>query len=153
MAARQTPRQQLFNPGELPLVLLALLAETPRNRYELLGELARLFGPDYRPSPGSVYPAIAALRDEGLITVDDPETRRTYRLSATGRAALAKRRKMLAELEVRTGVRIGDDNDVRAALDRFASRVEAVAARTQITDIEVVLDRAAAEIETLGGKP
>ena len=56
-----------FRYGELPLVLLALLQQRPMNGYEMLSELGRLFSPGYAPSPGSVYPAISALRRSGLI--------------------------------------------------------------------------------------
>ena len=64
---RITTRKQFFMPGELPLVLLALIAGRPQGGYELMGELERRYGPAYRPSPGSVYPALSALRAEQLV--------------------------------------------------------------------------------------
>src|SRR3954453_7266415 len=61
---RITNRTQFFMPGELPLVILALLNVRPQGGYELLRELEQRYGPAYRPSPGSIYPALAALRAE-----------------------------------------------------------------------------------------
>ena len=49
-------QKQFFMPGELPLVLLSLIAGRPQGGDELMGELERRYGPVYRPSPGSVYP-------------------------------------------------------------------------------------------------
>ena len=63
--APMAPR--FFRHGELPLVVLALLEREPMHGYQVLGELTRRFGDVYVPSAGSVYPAIRALRDDGLV--------------------------------------------------------------------------------------
>ncbi|HET6874077.1 MAG TPA: PadR family transcriptional regulator [Acidimicrobiales bacterium] len=142
-------RNQFFAPGELPLVLLALVAGRPRHGYDLMAELDRLFQPAYSSSPGSVYPAVAALAEEGLIARSTSGTPKTYRLTAAGRTALSKRRAALAAIEVRTGARLDPDGGLAGALERFANRVNAVAGRVDPAPVERILDRAASEIEAL----
>jgi DNA-binding PadR family transcriptional regulator len=57
--------------------------------YEIIGELSERTEGFWRPSPGSVYPALQALENEGLVTadVDDPGGKRRYSLTDKGRAA------------------------------------------------------------------
>lgn len=137
---------RFFRHGELPLVLLALLDERPMHGYELMGELARIF-PLYRPSPGSVYPAIDALEAEGLVDGEDQGGRTVYRNTRVGRRALEDRRDMLARLEVRTGTRIGQRDPLDSTLDRFSSRVRALSGRLDMARLEELLEQTAAEIE------
>ncbi len=145
--------RRFFRHGELPLVLLALIAEQPRHGYEILGELARLFGPGYRPSPGSVYPAVEALEAEGLIEGELGEGKTTYRITATGEAALGERSDALAVLELRTETRVGRGDSIEAELARFKARLAPLSGHVDPGAIAVVLDRAAAEIESLNGLP
>jgi DNA-binding PadR family transcriptional regulator len=90
-----------FRYGELPLVLLALLGQRAMNGYEMLGELGRLFSPGYAPSPGSVYPAMSALRKSGLIGAKVDNGKRRYELTPAGGEALATRRAQLSAIEAR----------------------------------------------------
>ena len=141
--------RRFFRHGELPLVLLALLAERPRHGYEIMAELKRLFGPRYRPSPGSVYPAIEALGAEGLIDGQTHDGKTTYRVTATGEQAIEARRDALAALEVRTGARFGDADSIEPLLDRFRARLAPLSGRVDPQAIAAVLQRAAADIESL----
>jgi DNA-binding PadR family transcriptional regulator len=143
--------RRFFRHGELPLVLLALLAERPRHGYEIMAELKRLFGPRYRPSPGSVYPAIEALHAEGLIDGQTRDGKTTYRVTATGEQAIEARRDALAALEVRTGARFGDADSIEPLLDRFRARLAPLSGRVDPQAIAAVLQRAAADIEGLAG--
>jgi DNA-binding PadR family transcriptional regulator len=143
--------RRFFRHGELPLVLLALIAERPRHGYEIMAELKRLFGPRYRPSPGSVYPAIEALGAEGLIDGQTHDSKTTYRVTATGEQAIEARRDALAALEVRTGARFGDADSIEPLLDRFRARLVPLSGRVDPQAIAVVLQRAAADIESLAG--
>ena len=143
--------RRFFRHGELPLVLLALLAERPRHGYEIMAELKRLFGPRYRPSPGSVYPAIEALAAEGLIDGQAQEGKTTYRLTAAGEQAMHARRDALAALEVRTGARFGDADAIEPLLDRFRARLAPLSGRVDPQAIAAVLQQAAADIEGLAG--
>ena len=65
--------------------ILALLAEEPRHGYAIMTELAERSGGMWRPSPGSVYPVLQQLQDEGLVTSTDQDGRRVFDLTADGR--------------------------------------------------------------------
>jgi DNA-binding PadR family transcriptional regulator len=138
-----------FRHGELPLVVLAILAAQPMHPYELMAELSRLC-PDYRPSPGSVYPAVDALAAEGLLDGDPRDGKTTYRTTADGERALEARADMLAAFEVRTGVHLAQGDSLEAVLARFRARLIPLAGRVNSDAVAEVLDRAAAEIEQLG---
>lgn len=59
-------------------------AGEPINGYQVIQQIADLSGGEWRPSPGSVYPTIQQLQDEGLVESDDERGRRTIRLSDEG---------------------------------------------------------------------
>ena len=143
--------KRFFRHGELPLVLLALVADRPMHSYEVMAELGRRFGPAYRPSPGSIYPAIEALEHEKLLAGADRAGKTTYTLTTDGAAALEERGDMLAELELRTGVHVRDDASVDPILERFKARVTRLSGQVDPDAVEAVLDRAATEIERLNG--
>jgi DNA-binding PadR family transcriptional regulator len=144
--------RRFFRHGELPLVLLALLDARPMTAYDLMGELRRLFGPRYRPSPGSVYPAVDALEGETLIRGEERRGRTVYTLTDAGSEAFAERRDALAALELRTGARVGRDDSLEPVLARFRARVVPLAGSVDPDRVAAVLDRAAAEIESLDGQ-
>ena len=86
------PRGPRARRGDVRAAALLLLAEEPRNGYQIMQEIEQRSGGVWRPSPGSVYPALAQLEDEGLIRVDEQEGRRNYTLTDTGRAYVEERR-------------------------------------------------------------
>jgi DNA-binding PadR family transcriptional regulator len=142
---------RFFRHGELPLVLLALLDDRPMHGYEVMSELARLFGPEYRPSPGSVYPAVEALEAEGLIDGEHHDGRTIYRTTGAGAEALAERAEALAALEVRTGARVRRAESLEPALARLSARLAPLSGRVDSDAAAAILERAAAEIESLDG--
>jgi DNA-binding PadR family transcriptional regulator len=139
--------KRFFRHGELHLVVLALVSRRPMHGYDLMGELGRLFGPAYRPSAGSIYPAVEGLEAEGLIQGDDASGRRIYELTPSGAEALERRADQLAALELRTGVRLDHRAAVDAALARFGVRVRAVAGQLPPEVLEAQLSAAASVIE------
>jgi DNA-binding PadR family transcriptional regulator len=139
--------RRFFRHGELPLVVLALLAERPMHGYELMSELSRLFGPRYRPSPGSVYPALEALEAEQLLSGEADSGRTTYRATSDGAEALEARADDLAALEFRTGVSLQGAEPLDAALARFKARLSPLSGRVDLAVVESILERAATEIE------
>lgn len=141
--------RRFFKHGELPLVLLALVAEHPRHGYEIMSELTRLFGPRYRASPGSVYPAIEALQTEGLIAGEAVDGRTVYRITKSGEQALDDRAEMLALVELRLNVRLADGESLESALTSFKARLAPLNGRVDPTAAAEILDRAADEIEQL----
>jgi DNA-binding PadR family transcriptional regulator len=78
------------NRGEVRAALLALLAERPTHGYEMIQELDARTGGIWRPSPGSVYPTLQTLEDEGLITSDENQGRKQFTLTDRGRDETAK---------------------------------------------------------------
>jgi DNA-binding PadR family transcriptional regulator len=100
----------LFGPGPVPhgagpkvrkgdvrAAALALLAEGPRNGYQVIQDIVERSHGIWRPSPGSVYPALQQLEDEGLVRAEEEAGRRTYRLTDEGRAHVADNREELAQ--------------------------------------------------------
>jgi DNA-binding PadR family transcriptional regulator len=71
--------------------ILHLLAERPMHGYELINELEQRTGGRWKPSPGSVYPTLTALEDEGLITAVETDGKKRYELTEDGRTWLQER--------------------------------------------------------------
>jgi len=139
--------KRFFRHGELHLVILGLLRLRPMHGYELMGELERLFGPTYRPSAGSIYPAVESLESEGLIEGRDEDARRIYRLTRAGRSAVEHRAAALAAIEIRTGARLSPVDGTDAVLARFTSRARAVAGDIDPDTFTRLLDDWAGQLE------
>ncbi|MEU5885044.1 PadR family transcriptional regulator [Spirillospora sp. NPDC047279] len=71
--------------GNVRTALLALLTERPMHGYEMIQELDGRTGGVWRPSPGSVYPTLQMLEDEGLVTSEEQGGKRLFSLTDTGR--------------------------------------------------------------------
>jgi DNA-binding PadR family transcriptional regulator len=67
--------------------ILALLAEKPMHGYQLIHEIEERSGGAWKPSPGSVYPELQLLVDEGLLAAEESNDRKTYSLTDEGRRA------------------------------------------------------------------
>jgi DNA-binding PadR family transcriptional regulator len=79
-------RARRVRRGDVRAAALSLLAEEPRNGYQIIQGIAERSGGVWQPSPGSVYPALQQLEDEGLIQAETPEGgRRRYALTSEGR--------------------------------------------------------------------
>ena len=85
------PRGPRARRGDVRAALLVLLGEEPRNGYQLMQEIEQRSDGVWRPSPGSVYPALQQLEDEGLVQVAPGEGRKAYALTDEGRAHVAAR--------------------------------------------------------------
>jgi DNA-binding PadR family transcriptional regulator len=77
--------------GDVRMALLMLLAEEPRNGYQLMQEIEERSGGSWRPSPGSVYPILSQLEDEGLIRAVDRDGTKLFEITDAGRAQVADR--------------------------------------------------------------
>jgi DNA-binding PadR family transcriptional regulator len=97
----------VFSHGSLRLYLLSLLAEQPRHGYELIQALSDRFGGTYSPSAGTIYPRLAKLEEEGLVTKSADGRKTVYEITDAGRAELAAREGDLdaVESEVTDSVR------------------------------------------------
>lgn len=80
-------RRSLANRGDIRAAILALLAEGPMHGYQMIQELTERTNGVWEPSPGSVYPTLQQLADEGLITSSDQDGRNVFSLTEDGRAA------------------------------------------------------------------
>jgi DNA-binding PadR family transcriptional regulator len=89
----------VFRHGGLRLYLLKLLDEAPRHGYEVIRLLQDRFLGVYSPSPGTIYPRLARLEEEGLVTHDEIDGKKVYRITDKGREEINSRLDDLAELE------------------------------------------------------
>jgi len=82
-------RGRRIRRGNVRAALLALLAERAMHGYEMIQELDGRTGGVWRPSPGSVYPTLQMLEDEGLVVSEEQGGKRLFSLTETGREAAA----------------------------------------------------------------
>jgi DNA-binding PadR family transcriptional regulator len=75
--------------GDVRQAVLLMLAERPLNGYQLMQLIEARSRGRWRPSPGSVYPTLAALEDGGLIRATEHEGSKLYELTAAGRKLVA----------------------------------------------------------------
>ena len=71
--------------GDVRTAVLALLAEQPMHGYQIIQQIEERSGGSWKPSPGSVYPTLQLLADEGLIRAEESNGRKTYSLTEEGR--------------------------------------------------------------------
>ncbi len=75
-----------MNRGDVRTAILRLLSEAPMHGYQIISEIETRSQGAWKPSPGSVYPTLQLLTDEGLVTVEQSKSaRRTYVLTDVGR--------------------------------------------------------------------
>jgi DNA-binding PadR family transcriptional regulator len=100
--------------GDVRTALLALLSERPMHGYEMIQELDERTGGIWRPSPGSVYPTLQMLEDEGLVASTQSEGRKLFTLTDKGAtvAATAAENPPWANIADET---VAEAHDVRAA--------------------------------------
>src|SRR5256885_5126748 len=77
--------------GDVRTAILALLDEKPAHGYDLIKELDERSGGMWQPSPGSVYPTLQLLEDQGLLTSEEVDGKRVYSITDQGPAELAER--------------------------------------------------------------
>ena len=109
----------VFAHGHLRLYLLSLLAEQPMHGYELIQALTDRFGGTYVPSAGTIYPRLAKLEEDGLVTKESEGRKTVYSITDAGRA----------ELSSRDGELGGIEDELSDSVRRLANEV-----RTSVTD-------------------
>jgi DNA-binding PadR family transcriptional regulator len=77
--------------GDVRIAILLLLKERPMHGYEIISELGERTDGMWRPSPGSIYPTLSLLEDEGLVTSSEEDGKRRFSLTAAGTEQVAKR--------------------------------------------------------------
>src|SRR3954463_12656627 len=97
-------RRRRMRRGDVRAALLVLLAEEPRNGDGLMQEIERRSDGAWRPSPGSVYPALQQLEDEALVRSEESDGRRVFALTDAGRAHVEENREAFGEPWADVGV-------------------------------------------------
>ena len=107
----------VFSHGDLRLYLLSLLDEEPRHGYDLMQALSERTGGTYTPSAGTIYPRLAKLEEEGLVTKTVDGRKTVYEITDAGRAEVAARS---GDLE---GIEAGLADSVRLIADEVRGSV------------------------------
>lgn len=102
-------RRSRARRGDVRAATLLLLEEEPRNGYQLMEEIERRSDGAWRPSPGSIYPALAQLEDEGLIQAEESAGRRSFQLTDEGRAYVDENRDALGSPWEEAGEEVPSD--------------------------------------------
>ncbi len=89
----------VFSHGDLRIYLLSLLAEGPRHGYDIIQALADRTGGTYTPSAGTIYPRLAKLEEEGLVTKAAEGRKTVYAITDAGRAEVDSRENDLADIQ------------------------------------------------------
>ncbi|MEV8594795.1 helix-turn-helix transcriptional regulator [Streptomyces sp. NPDC052012] len=128
----------VFAHGRLRLYLLKLLDEAPRHGYEVIRLLEERFQGLYAPSAGTVYPRLAKLEAEGLVTHTTEGGRKVYSITDAGRAELSDRSGELADLELEIRESVAElaaeiKADVRGAAGDLRREMRAAAGKARRT--------------------
>jgi DNA-binding PadR family transcriptional regulator len=142
----------VFRHGRLRLYLLRLLDEEPRHGYEVIRLLRDRFMGVYAPSPGTIYPRLARLEDEGLVTHDEENGRKVYRITEAGREELRSRGAELDELEEELSESVSDiarefGEDVRATVRSLREELTRAAREVRQSERDTARDAAEAARE------
>lgn len=149
---------RLFAHGDLRLVVLRLIADKPRHGYEIIKAIEDMAGGTYSPSPGTIYPVLTMLEEQGLTAQDGTDgAKKRYAITTEGQDYLAANATAVAALGAR--VRQAGATRTAAASPQIVRAIEnlklALRLRVEqgpvsdesIQTITTALDRAAGEIE------
>jgi DNA-binding PadR family transcriptional regulator len=134
--------------GDVRAAVLALLAEQPMHGYQIIREIEERSGGSWKPSAGSVYPTLQLLADEGLISAEESNGRKTYALTDAGRDVSAEARASApwdgtgAGSGTSEGPRHGALPKAGMELAQAAAQVNRTGSPAQIQEAVAVLDEA-----------
>ena len=125
---RRRRRRQWFEAGDMKYVILDLLREKPMHGYEVMKALEERTRGYYQPSPGTVYPTLQWLEDEGLVEVNEVSGKKVYSVTAAGEGFLDENRSTVDAIFDRVSETLdrvlgGAMPDVNAAFGRLATQV------------------------------
>ncbi|MEH1123591.1 PadR family transcriptional regulator [Micromonospora sp. CPCC 206061] len=135
----------VFSHGRLRLYLLKLLDDGPKHGYELIRLLEERFLGLYAPSAGTIYPRLARMEAEGLVTHTAAGGRKVYEITEAGRMELRDRAGEVATLE----------SDIRASVEDLATLANEIQheVRGSVRDLKRELQEATKETRLSGGVP
>ena len=145
--------------GDLRLLILSLISETPRHGYDLIQEIETRTGGTYKPSPGVMYPALEIIQDLGWAEVRTEDGKKTFHITDDGKAELERETETVDAIHARLAdlLRAEEDidpTDVRTAMHRLRHAV-VTSARDRLADearqrrIVEILSAARDEISSL----
>ena len=149
---------RLFAHGDLHYVILHLTAEKPRHGYELIKAIEAMVGGSYTPSPGTIYPALTMLEEQGYVTVEAAEgSKKLYAVTDEGRAYLETNQGAVQALlqRMEQASREADSGPAPQIIRAMENLKLALNLRLgaddlsdeQVQTVAAILDKAAAEIE------
>src|SRR5438093_6319055 len=101
-------RRQWFGAGDMKYVILKLLKDKPRHGYEVMKELEERLHGCYSPSPGTVYPTLQWLEDEGLVRSREVDGKKVYEITEAGRKFLDENKDLVEEIFDRASDAVDD---------------------------------------------
>jgi len=156
-------RWRMYDRGDLKFVVLKLLRSRPMHGYEVMRALEEQSGGCYRASPGTVYPTLQMLEDQGYVRVVEEEGRRVYHITDAGRAHLDENRDVVDDI----AGRVADFTNrfFRPEMGELASRFGRLAQVTfermvkwpgdeeVSTRVKEIIERALHEMEAVRPRP
>ncbi|WES64577.1 PadR family transcriptional regulator [Microbacter sp. GSS18] len=131
--------------GDVRSAVLALLAEEPMHGYQIIHEIEERSGGMWKPSPGSVYPTLQMLADEGLITAETSGDKKVYSLTDAGKEEAAAAADKSAPWEspmMKDAARATALPKAGAKLAQAAAQVGQAGTREQVDEAVAVLEEA-----------
>ena len=121
--------------GDVRTAILLLLADEPMHGYQIMQAMGDRTGGAWRPSPGAIYPTIAQLEDEGLVTTREEGGRRSVTLTSEGQAYLEERSARLGDPFSNFAER-PKGADLREPMHELHSAVRQIASTGTATQVE-----------------
>lgn len=151
-------RGQWFGAGDMKYVILKLLRDKPRHGYEIMKDLEERMRGCYSPSPGTVYPTLQWLEDEGLVVAREVEGKKVYEITDSGRAFLESNKDVVEEIFERITETVertvgGSMVEVNRAVGQLVKAVYRAGWKAENDDVRKrvaeILTKTTAEIEAL----
>lgn len=152
-------RFRMFDRGDLKYVILRLLSEKPMHGYEVMRALEEESGGCYTASPGSVYPTLQMLEDQGYVVCEEKEGKKVYSITDEGREFLKENGDVVDDILDR--VSSFTDRFFRAEMTDLTRSFRKLAQVTferglhwsetpdELARMQEILERAAREIEEI----
>jgi DNA-binding PadR family transcriptional regulator len=130
-------RRQRMRRGDVRAAMLVLLDEQAHTGYSLMEEIERRSNGAWRPSPGSVYPTLQQLEDEGLVRTEPGEGRTPFTLTEAGKAYVEEKREELGEPWAKSAEGVGEERlELRGLIGQIAAAAYQVSAMGDAAQVE-----------------